>query len=73
MKRVKAESFSLTTNAVAGAVPCDAGTVREYCDAGLLEHQRLPNGMRLLKASAVDRVREIRAEHLARRGRRVAG
>jgi DNA-binding transcriptional MerR regulator len=62
------DSFPLTTNEVAAAVPCDPGTVRAYCDCGLLEHQRLANGMRLLKRSAIDRVREIRAERLARRG-----
>jgi hypothetical protein len=64
------ESFSQTTNAIAAAVPCDAGTVRDYCDLGLLEHQRLANGVRLLKPSAAQRVREIRAQRLARRGGR---
>lgn len=62
------ETFSETTNAIAAAVPCDAGTVRDYCDWGLLEHLRLANGVRLLKPSAVARARAIRAERLARRG-----
>jgi hypothetical protein len=62
------EQFTETTNAIAGAVPCDAGTVRDYCNWGLLEYQRLSNGIRLLKPSAVARVRELRTERLARRG-----
>lgn len=66
------EGYSETTNAIAGAVPCDAGTVRDYCDWGLVEYMRLANGVRLLKPSAVRRVREIRAQRLARRGGRRA-
>lgn len=64
------EGFTETTNTVARMVnpPCDAGTVRQYADLGLLECQRLANGVRLFKPSAAARVREIRAERLARRG-----
>ena len=62
--------FTETPAAVAGAVPCDAGTVRDYCDWGLIEHRRLRNGIRLLKPSAVEEIRRIRAERLARRGGR---
>jgi len=63
------EMFSETPNSIAGAVPCDPGLVRDYCDWGLLEYRRLRNGTRLLKPSAVERVRKIRAERLARCGR----
>jgi hypothetical protein len=66
------DEFTETSNAIAGAVPCDPSTVRDYCDWGLLEHRRLANGIRLLKPSAVERVREIRTERLARRGKRAA-
>lgn len=62
--------FSETTNDVAAAVPCNAETVRDYCDLGLIEHRRLSNGVRLLRASAVEDVRRIRAQRLAHRGGR---
>jgi DNA-binding transcriptional MerR regulator len=45
-------------------------TIRLYGDLGLIEFIRLDNGMRLHKPSAVNRVREIYAERMARRGRR---
>ena len=64
------DEFTQTPNAIAGAVPCDAGTVRDYCDWGLVPYRRISNGTRLLKPSAVDQVRRIRAERLARRGGR---
>jgi len=64
------EAYTETTNAIAAAVPCDAGTVRTYCDLGLLDYQRLANGIRLMKPSAAGLVREIRSERLARRGGR---
>jgi hypothetical protein len=60
--------FSETTNAIAAAVPCDAGTVRAYCDWGWIECRRISNGVRLLKPSAVEKVRKLRTERLARRG-----
>jgi hypothetical protein len=68
----KRESFSLTTNTLATMVnpPCDAGTVRDYADAGLIECMRLANGVRLFKASAAADVARIRAERLSRRGGR---
>jgi hypothetical protein len=64
------EQFTETTNTVARAVdpPCDPGTVRDYADLGLLECLRLANGVRLFKPSAAAKVREIRAQRLARRG-----
>ena len=64
------DAFSETTNAIAAAVPCDAGTVRAYCDFGWIEYRRLRNGMRLLRPSAVVAVRKLRAERLAHRGGR---
>jgi hypothetical protein len=62
------DEYTLTVNAIAGAVPCDAGTVRRYCNWGLVPYRRISNGTRLLKPSAVDQVRRIRAERLARCG-----
>jgi hypothetical protein len=62
------EEFSLTPSAVAGRVPCDTGTVRDYCDMGLVPYRRISNGTRLLKPSAVGEIRRIRAERLARCG-----
>lgn len=64
------EPFTETTTDVARAVPCDAGTVREYEALGLIEAKRLVNGMRLFRASAAQQVRKIRTERLAHRGGR---
>jgi len=64
------ENFSETTNTIAAKVPCDPGTVREYADAGWLECRRLASGIRLFKATAVEQVRKVRAERMARRGSR---
>jgi hypothetical protein len=62
------ENYSETSNTIAAKVPCDASTVRGYADAGWLECRRLASGVRLFKASAVERVRKLRAERLGRRG-----
>ena len=64
------ENYSETSNAIAAKVPCDAGTVRDYADAGWVECRRLANGIRLFKPSAVNAVRKLKAERLARRGER---
>ena len=53
----------------AGALP---STVVAYADAGLLDHIRLPNGVRLFRDGQAERVREIRARNIASRGRRGA-
>lgn len=63
------EAFSETTNAVAARVPCDPQLVRAYAASGWLECRTLASGMRLFKPSASERVRAIRAERLARRGK----
>jgi len=60
--------FTETTNTVAAGVPCNPATVRDYADSGLIEHRRLANGVRLFKRSAIERVRQLRDEGLARRG-----
>jgi hypothetical protein len=44
-------------------------TVRAYCDLALVDHVRLANGTRLLKASAAKQIKAIYAERMARRGR----
>lgn len=62
--------FSETTSTIAAAVPCNGATVRDYADWGLIECRRLANGTRLLKPSAVEKVRKLRAQRLARRGGR---
>jgi hypothetical protein len=62
------ENFSETSNTIAAKVPCDASTVRDYADAGWIECRRLANGIRLFKPSAVNSIRKLRAERLARRG-----
>jgi DNA-binding transcriptional MerR regulator len=68
MQSEQPEIFSETTGSVAEAVPCALATVRDYCDWNLIEHLRLPNGMRLLKPSAIEQIRQIRTVRLARRG-----
>ena len=62
------EIYTKTTSDIASAVPCHAGTVVDYCNWGLIPYRRLGNGVRLLSDSAVEQVRRIRAERLARRG-----
>jgi DNA-binding transcriptional MerR regulator len=54
-----AENFSETTSSVARQAGVLAETVRLYGKLGLLECLRLPNGIRLFKPSAADRVRKI--------------
>lgn len=63
------ETYSETTSAIARAADVLPDTVRLYTDLGLLEYVRLQTGVRLLKPSAVQRVREIYAQRMARRGR----
>ena len=45
-------------------------TVRIYADLGLLDHIVLPNGMRLFREGQADRVKEIKKQRMALRGRR---
>jgi len=63
------DDYTQTPNTIAALVPCDPATVRHYADCGLLEHRKTPHGMRLFKLSAVEHVRRLRANSLARRGR----
>jgi hypothetical protein len=69
------EEFTESTTSIAAQVgaldgrPCDPGTVRDYADLDLIEHRRLKSGARLFKPSAVAKVRKLRAERIARRGK----
>lgn len=63
------EPYSRTTNEVAAQVPCDPKLVRNYAGWGWIECRTLTNGMRLFQPSAAEKVRRIRAERIARRGR----
>lgn len=63
------DDFELTCSRVAALAGCGENLVREYADAGLLESRRLSNGMRVFRPDAAERVRQIKAERLARRGR----
>lgn len=63
------EPFSETTNEIAARAGCDPSLVRIYARNGWIESRMLVNGMRLFKSSASERVRAIRAERIARRGR----
>lgn len=63
------DDFRLTSGLVAAKVPCDQGVVRQYADAGWIECRRLANGVRLFRPSSVEKVRRLRAERLARRGK----
>jgi hypothetical protein len=66
------ETYSETTSAIAHAADVLPDTVRLYADMGLLEHVRLKSGIRLLKPSAAERVREIYSQRMGNRGRRSA-
>ena len=64
------DTFSETAATIAERVPCQRDLVKNYAKWGWVESRRLANGMWLFKPSAVSRVRTLRAERLARRGRR---
>jgi hypothetical protein len=64
------EVFSETTSSLARKAGANPVTVREYADRNLIESLRLESGVRLFKPSAIARVQELRAQGLARRGRR---
>jgi DNA-binding transcriptional MerR regulator len=64
------EPYNQTTSTLARLACCEPQLVRDYANLQLIECIRLENGTRLFKSSAAARVREIRAERLARRGGR---
>jgi len=47
-------------------------TIRKYADKRLLDYVTASNGTRLFRAGQAKRVREIYAQGIARRGRRVS-
>lgn len=62
------DAFTETTGSLsrkAGVLP---ETIRAYGDMQLIECQRLANGRRMFRSSAVAQVKKILAERLARRG-----
>jgi DNA-binding transcriptional MerR regulator len=61
--------YDCTTGELANASETTVQTIIKYCDLGLLDHIRLRNGSRLLRRGQEDRVRQIRADNTARRGR----
>jgi hypothetical protein len=65
-----AAQFELTTTDLASALspPGCPTTVRTYADAGLIESMRLPNGMRLFRRSAIEKVNRLRAQRIKSRG-----
>ncbi|MGH2879233.1 MAG: hypothetical protein ACRDK4_06470 [Solirubrobacteraceae bacterium] len=63
------EPFSRTTTEIAAQVLCDPQLVRDYAGRGWIECRVLANGIRLYQPSAAEKVRRIRAERIARRGR----
>lgn len=65
-------AFELTTSGLAREAKVIAETVREYADLGLIECRRLENGTRLFQRSAITKVRVIREQRLANRGRKAA-
>lgn len=61
-----------TTTAIAREASVLPATVRLYADLGLLDYITSSEGRRLFQKTAAQRVREIYAERMARRGRRAA-
>jgi len=62
--------FNKTVSQVAAEVPASAGTVRAYADSGLVESIRVgTGGVRMFRADAAGKVREILRQHLAKKGR----
>jgi DNA-binding transcriptional MerR regulator len=64
------EEFTETTSAIAAKSGSNANLVRLYADQGLIESRKLSNGVRLLRPSAANQVRAIKAKNLKKRGRR---
>jgi DNA-binding transcriptional MerR regulator len=58
-----------TTSSVAAEAGCEPSLVRAYTREGLIPSYQLPNGTRLYRRDAANRVRKIKAERLSRRGR----
>jgi hypothetical protein len=67
------QAYEDTTGALARRAETTVQSVIKYCELGLLDFITLPNGMRLLRRGQEERVRQIRAQRLANRGRRTAG
>lgn len=65
-----AKDFTDTTGSLAREAGCATPTVRLYADEGLLDFVRSASGVRLFRAGQADRVRQLYAERVARRGRR---
>ena len=63
------QDWTETTGTVAWKAGCHPDLVRQYANDGLIESRRLPNGTRLFRVEAADRVRQLKAERLALRGR----
>lgn len=63
------DEFVETTGSIARGALCGQAFVARCCAAGLVEFVVLPNGIRLLRPSAVNRIKELKAKSIARRGR----
>ena len=62
--------FTETTGTLARKAGHASPTIRVYADLGLLDYVRAANGVRLFRTGQEDRVRQLCAERIARRGRR---
>jgi DNA-binding transcriptional MerR regulator len=62
-----------TTSKLARDAEVTQPTVTLYANLGLLDHIRSSNGTRLFRPGQAMRVRQILAERLASRGRRLTG
>jgi DNA-binding transcriptional MerR regulator len=62
------DEYTETTGSLARKAGVLPETVRAYGDMALIDCRRLPNGVRMFRPTAVDQVRKILADRLARRG-----
>lgn len=61
--------FTETTGTLARKARRSPDTIRRLANEGLLEFRRLPGGTRLFRTDAVERVKALVAERMARCGR----
>jgi hypothetical protein len=68
---MSSEHFNETSGSIARLAECSASYVIELARRGDIPHVTTSNGWRLFRREVAERVKAIKAERLARRGRYV--
>lgn len=64
------DEFDVTSGTLARGAETSTVSVNRYADAGLLEFKRASDGTRLFKRGQEQRVRDLRGQRMANRGRK---